>query len=306
MVKYIIKRIISCIVTMWVVATVTFLLMHAIPGGPFAKERKIPPDIQKQINAKYNLDKPLYWQYESYFKDLLHGDLGPSYRYLGRTVNDLIHDGFPVSAQLGLVAVAVALILGVPFGIISALKQGKWQDNFFMFLATIGITIPNFVLGTLLLYFLAYKLGWFPTLRWGTPAHFVLPAIALAATPTAYISRLTRSSLLDVIRQDYIRTAKAKGLPDSIVVYKHALKNAVIPVITYLGPLVSGILTGSFVIEKIFTIPGIGRQFVDSITNRDYTVIMGLTIFDSLLLVSFNLLVDVLYGLFDPRIKLDN
>ncbi|QCX33091.1 ABC transporter permease [Caloramator sp. E03] len=306
MLRYVVKRLVSCIVTMWVIATITFILMHAIPGGPFDKEKKIPPEIMKQIQARYNLDKPLWWQYQEYFKNLLKGDFGPSYRYIGRTVNDLIKDGFPISAQLGGVSVLVALLFGIPFGIISALNQGKWQDSFVMFLATIGITIPSFVLSTLLLYFLSFKLGLFPSMRWGTPRHFVLPAIALAATPTAFVSRLTRSSLLDVIRQDYIRTAKAKGIPDKIVVYKHALKNAILPVITYLGPLVAGILTGSFVVERIFSIPGMGRQFVESITNRDFTTILGLTIFDSFLLVVFNLLVDLLYVVFDPRIKLDN
>lgn len=306
MVNYIIKRIISCVITMWVIATITFLLMHAIPGGPFDKEKKIPPEIMKAIQARYNLDKPLWWQYQDYFKHLLKGDLGPSYRYIGRSVNDLIKDGFPISAQLGGASVLLAMALGIPFGIISALKQGKWQDNFVMFLSTLGITIPSFVLATLLLYFLSFRLGLFPSMRWGTPAHFVLPAIALAASPTAVIARLTRSSLLDVVRQDYIRTARAKGLSEKVVIYKHALKNAVIPVITYLGPTAGGVLTGSFVIERIFSIPGMGRQFVESITNRDYTTILGLTIFDSMLLVTIILVIDILYGFFDPRIKLDN
>lgn len=306
MLKYIIKRILSAIITVWVVITLTFILMHAIPGGPFSSEKNIPPEIEAQIQAQYNLDKPLWWQYGHYLKNLLKLDLGPSYKYKGRTVNDLIHDGFSTTAELGLVAVALALAVGMPLGITSALKQGKWQDNFIMFISVLGITIPSFVMATLLLYFFAFKLGWFPSLRWGTWKHFVLPAIALAGSPTALISRLTRSSLLDVIRQDYIRTARAKGNPERIVVYKHALKNAVIPVVTYIGPLIASITTGSFVIEKIFSIPGIGRQFVDSITNRDYTVILGFTIFYASLLVVCNLLVDIVYALIDPRINLDN
>lgn len=306
MLKYIIKRIFSSIITVWVIVTLTFILMHAIPGGPFASEKNIPPEVEAMINAKYNLDKPLVWQYGHYLGNLVKFDLGPSLKYKGRTVNDLINDGISTSAQLGLVAVMLALFLGVPLGITSALKQGKWQDNFVMFLSILGITIPSFVLATLLLYFFSFKLDWFPSLRWGTWKHFVLPAIALAGSPTALISRLTRSSLLDVIRQDYIRTSRAKGNPERVVVYKHALKNSIIPVLTYLGPLIASIMTGSFVIEKIFSIPGIGRQFVDSITNRDYTVILGFTVFYAVLLVTCNLLVDIVYVLADPRIKIDS
>ena len=306
MINYLIKRIVGSVITLWVVITITFLLMHAVPGGPFDREKPLPAEVKKQIEARYNLDKPLWWQYVNYGKNLLHLDLGPSFQYQGRTVNGMLADGFPTTAQLGLVSVALALILGIPFGVVAALKQGKWQDNFVMFLSTLGITIPSFVLATLLLYFFALKINIFPAMQWGTWKHFVLPSIALAASPTAMIARLTRSSLLDVVRQDYIRTARAKGVPENIVVFKHALKNALIPVVTYLGPLVSGILTGSFVIEKIFSIPGIGRQFVESINNRDFTVILGFTIFDAALLISFNLIVDMLYAVIDPRIKYDN
>lgn len=303
MYKYIIKRIIFSILTVWVVVTLTFMLMHAIPGGPFSSEKNISPEIQAQMEAKYNMDKPLWWQYGNYLGNLVKFDLGPSLKYQGRTVNDLIKDGFSITAELGLVSIALALVVGMTFGITSALKQGKWQDNFIMFLSILGITIPSFVLAPLLLYFFAFKLGWFPSLRWGTWQHFVLPAIALAGSPTALIARLTRSSLLDIIRQDYIRTARAKGNPERIVVYKHALKNALIPVVTYLGPLIASIVTGSFVIEKIFSIPGIGRQFIDSVTNRDYTAILGFTVFYASLLVLCNLLVDIVYALIDPRIK---
>lgn len=304
--RYIIKRVFSSILTIWVVITLTFILMHAIPGGPFASEQNIPPEIEAQIKAQYNLDKPLVWQYGNYIKNLLKLDLGPSYKYKGRTVNDLIKDGFAITTQLGLVAVVIALAAGIPLGITSALKQGKWQDNFIMIISMLGITIPSFVLATLLLYVFAFKLGWFPSLRWGTWKHFVLPAIALAGSPTAMISRLTRSSLLDVIRQDYIRTARAKGNAERIVVYKHALKNAIIPIVTYTGPMIAGVMTGSFVIEKLFSIPGLGRQFVDSITNRDYTVILGFTVFYAVILVTCNLLVDIVYALIDSRIKLDS
>lgn len=306
MIKYIIKRLVSCIITLWVVVTITFFLMRLMPGGPFDKEKPIPPEVKKQIEERYNLNKPLWWQYQDYLKKLVQGDLGPSFKYPGKTVNRIIKEGFPVSAQLGSAAVVLSLLIGVPFGVISARRQGKWQDNTVMFLATLGITIPSFVLATLLLYVFSLKLGWFPGMRWGTPMHYVLPAIALAGSPMAVISRLTRSSLLDVVRQDYIRTARAKGMPEGIVIYKHALKNALIPVLTYLGPMIAGILTGSFVIEKIFTIPGLGRQFVESIGNRDYTAILGVTIFYGAFLVICNLVVDILYAFVDPRIKLDN
>lgn len=305
MIKYIIKRIIASVISLWVVVTLTFLLIHAIPGGPFDYDRNLPDLIKKAIETRYNLDKPLWWQYKDYLQHLVKLDLGPSFSYEGMTVNKLIKDGFPVSAQLGISAIILALIIGLPFGMVSALRQGKWQDRGVMFLATLGITIPSFVLATLLLYFFTLKLRLFPPYSWGTAAHFVLPSIALAGSPTAMISRLTRSSLLEVIRQDYIRTARAKGLTERVVIYKHALKNAIIPVLTYLGPLIAGILTGSFVIERIFTIPGLGRQFVESITNRDYTAILGVTIFYASFLVICNLVVDILYGLVDPRIRFE-
>jgi len=303
MLNYLIKRIVGSVITLWVVVTITFLLMHSIPGGPFDREKPLLPEIKKQVEAVYHLDKPLWWQYLDYGKNLMHFNLGPSFQYQGRTVNDFIKEGFPITAQLGLVAIFLSLLLGIPFGIIAALRQGKWQDNAVMFLSTMGITIPSFVMATLLIYFFAFKIGVFPIYGWNSWKNVVLPAIALSATPVAMISRLTRSSLLDVIRQDYIRTARAKGVPETIVVYKHALKNALIPVITYLGPLISGILTGSFVIEKIFSIPGIGRQFVESISNRDFTTILGLTIFDATLLITLNFIVDILYAVIDPRIK---
>lgn len=306
MLSYIIKRSVGSVITLWVVVTITFLLMHAVPGGPFDREKPLPKEVKAQMEARYHLDKPLWWQYGDYMKNLVHFDLGPSFQYQGRTVNDLVRDGFPASAQLGLVSVCLALLFGIPFGIAAALRQGKWEDNFVMLLSTLGITIPNFVLATMLLFLFSLKLNLFPTMGWDSWKNFVLPAIALSASPTAMIARLTRSSLLDVIRQDYIRTARAKGVPESIVIVKHALKNSLIPVVTYLGPLVSGVLTGSFVIETIFSIPGIGRQFVQSISNRDYTVILGLTIFDAALLITFNFIVDLLYAVIDPRIKYSN
>lgn len=278
--------------------------MHAIPGGPFKKEKALPPAIQRNIEERYKLNDPLWKQYADYMKNLVRGDLGPSFKYLGRSVNDIIRDGFPVSAVLGAWAILFALVIGVPAGIISALNQNKWQDNLVMAIAIIGVSVPNFVIATLLMYVFAVKLRWLPVAMWGTPKHVILPMIALAGFPAAFFARLMRSSTLDVLSQDYIRTARAKGLSWYAVVVKHVVKNAILPVVTYLGPLVAGILTGSFVVENIFAIPGLGRYYVTSIYNRDYTTIMGVTIFYSAFLVVLNFLVDIAYGWIDPRIKL--
>jgi oligopeptide transport system permease protein len=293
------------VLTLWLVITATFILAHAIPGGPFDREKALPDEVRKNIEARYNLDKSLWWQYADYIKNLVKLDLGPSFQQRGITVNDIIGWGFPVSARLGGAAVLLALAVGVLLGVISALKQGKWQDNLTMFLSTLGVTIPAFVLATLFIYFFGQKLRLFPVYGWGEAKHYVMPAVALAGFSMAFIARLTRSSLLDVIRQDYIRTARAKGLPEIAVVYKHALKNAILPVVTYLGPLVAAVLTGSFVIERIFTIPGLGRSFVQSIGNRDYTLILGVTVFYSAFLIICNLVVHIIYAIIDPRIRLE-
>ena len=278
--------------------------MHAIPGGPFKKEKALPPAVQRNIEERYKLNDPLWKQYTDYLRNLVRGDLGPSFKYLGRSVNDIIRDGFPVSATLGAWAILFALVVGVPAGIISALNQNKWQDNVVMAIAIIGVSVPNFVIATLLMYVFAVKLQWLPVAMWGTPKHVILPMIALAGFPAAFFARLMRSSTLDVLSQDYIRTARAKGLSWYAVVVKHVVKNAILPVVTYLGPLIAGILTGSFVVENIFAIPGLGRYYVTSIYNRDYTTIMGVTIFYSAFLVLLNFLVDIAYGWIDPRIKL--
>ncbi|NLB89198.1 MAG: ABC transporter permease [Syntrophomonadaceae bacterium] len=304
MFQYIVKRLGASIVTIWVIVTITFLLMHAIPGDPLTREKELPDSIKEALMEKYHLNEPLSKQYIIYLEGLLQGDLGPSMKYPGENVQDLIKKGFPVSLELGLVAIALMLAVGVPAGIISALRQNKWQDRFAMFLATLGVAVPNFVIATLLMYILGVKFNILPTSRWVSWQSAIMPSIALAAYPTAYIARLIRSSLLDVIGQDYIRTARAKGLPERVVVYKHALKNALIPLITYMGPLTAGILTGSFVVEKIFAIPGLGQHFVMSIGNRDYTTILGVTVFYATFLVIMNLIVDLVYGLVDPRIKI--
>lgn len=305
MITYIVKRLAASIVTLWVVVTVTFFLIHALPGGPFDGEKALPPQVKANLEAKFGLDKPLSTQYTMFLNNLLHGDLGPSVKYEGRTVNDIIGYSFPASAKLGAISVVVSVLVGVYLGVVAALNQGKWQDRLMMLIATLGITVPSFVLATSLIFLFAVKLGWFPAVGFDGPINYVMPVIALSGYSISYVTRLTRSSLLDVVRQDYIRTAKAKGLSRNVVIYKHALRNALIPIVTYIGPLTAGILTGSFVIEKIFAIPGLGREFVTSINNRDYMVIMGLTIFNSALLIMANFLVDLLYAVIDPRVKLE-
>lgn len=303
MLRFISRRAMSMIIALWIITTATFFLMHAVPGGPFAREKRLPENILKNIEARYKLDQPVYVQYWDYLQHLVKGDLGPSFKYENRTVNQIINEGFPVSAGLGAVAIAMALVVSVPAGVISALRHNGWQDSTAMFLSILGIAVPNYVVAALLMYVLAYKLAWFPAALWGTPKHVVLPAIALAARPCAYLARLVRSSMLEVLNQDFVRTAKAKGLPGFLVVYKHAMKNALIPVITYLGPEIAAVFTGSFVIERIFAIPGIGREYVTSIYNRDYTVIMGMTVFYAILLLGINLVIDVVYAFLDPRIQ---
>lgn len=306
MLKYILKRLVSSIITIWVVITATFFLMHAVPGGPFDGGKVLPPAIKANLEAKFGLDKSLGQQYAMYLKDLIHGDLGPSMMYEGRTVNDMIAYSFPASAKLGFTAVGISVIFGLIMGIIAALKQGKWQDNLCMIISTIGVTIPSFVMATIFIYFFAVKLGWFPAVGFDGPQYMVLPALALSGYSTAFISRLVRSSLLEVVRQDYIRVAKAKGLSKGKVVVKHALRNSLIPLVTYLGPLLASVLSGSFIIESLFGVPGLGKEFVQSIGNRDYSTTLGVTIFFCTLLIVANFIVDILYVVIDPRIKLEN
>lgn len=306
MVKYSLKRIISMLITLFLVATITFGLMRSIPGSPFTSERNLTPEIEKALNEKYNLDAPLYKQYLSYMKGLAKGDLGVSYKKKGVTVNEIIAQTFPASAKIGLLAVVLILIIGIPLGILSALKQNSAVDYVIMIIATIGVTIPSFVLGAFIMYIFGEKLAWIPAGGLEEWKGYIGPVIALAGFSVAYVTRLTRSSMLEVLRQDYIRTARANGLSVFRVIGKHALKNALIPVVTYVGPMVASILTGSFVVEKIFAIPGMGKYFVESVTNRDYTIIMGVTIFYAAIYVLMVFLVDVIYGLIDPRIKFKN
>lgn len=304
MFKFVLNRVLSTALALFFIVSITFLLMHSIPGGPFDKEKKLPQSIINNLNKKYHLDDPLYKQFGDYWKNVLHGELGPSFKYESETVNSIIKAGFPVSAKLGALAAVIALVFGLTLGSIAALRQGAWQDYLAMILATVGISVPSFVLAPLLMYFLGVKLHILPVAMWGTWEQAVMPAIALAMLPLATIARFMRASMLDVLNQDYIKTAKSKGLNERVILYRHAIRNAIMPVITYLGPMIAAVFTGSFIIENIFVIPGLGKWFVLSISNRDYTVILGVTIFYSLFLLIMNLIVDILYAFIDPRIKL--
>ncbi len=306
LIKYILKRLGMSVVTLFVVITATFFLMKLMPGGPFDSEKPLPPEIKANLEAKYGLDKPLHEQYAMYLGDLLKGDLGPSMKYKGRDVQEIIGYSFPTSAKLGTSVVIVSVLFGVFLGIIAALNHGKWPDSVCMILATLGVTVPGFVIATLLMYVFGVKLGILPITGLNDWKSYILPTIALGGYSIAFISRLSRSKLVEVMKSDYIRTAKAKGVNRNNIIMKHALRNTLIPIVTYLGPLVAGILTGSFVIEKIFAIPGLGREFVNTISNRDYTAVLGVTIFYSALIITCNLIVDILYVVIDPRIKLEN
>lgn len=303
MFKYILKRIVSIIVTLLIVCSLTFFMMKVIPGGPFTGERNLPDNVLEALNEKYHLNDPIMKQYTDYMKGVFTFHMGPSFKKVGINVEDIIRESFPVSARLGGVSIAIILLVGVPLGILAALKRGRWPDYLVTVFATLGIAVPTFVIGSVMLYVFGAKLGWIPTYGFDTWKHYIGPSIALAAFSMAFVMRLTRSSMLDVMGQDYIRTAKAKGLPRHKVIFKHALKNALIPVVTYVGPMTAGIMSGSFVIEKIFAIPGMGKFYVEAINNRDYTVIMGTTFFYALLAATMILVVDIVYAILDPRIK---
>ena len=304
MVKYAIKRIAMGLLSLFIVATLTFFLMQAVPGGPFMSEKAISAQAMAALEAKYGLDQPVLVQYKNYLVNALHGDFGPSLKQRGRDVSDIIATKFPVSARLGGAAVVVALVVGIPMGCLAAYHRGKWADNLIIFFATCGIAVPSFVTSSVLIYTFGSKLKLLPTIGLDSPASYIMPVTALAFYPTAYIARLMRSSLLDVMGQDYMRTARAKGVSGFKTLFKHALRNAILPVVTYVGPMLAGLLVGSFVVEKIFTIPGLGREFVSAITNRDYMMIMGTTIFLAALVIAINVVVDILYKIIDPRIKL--
>ena len=302
--KYIVKRVFLAIFTLWIVATITFSLMFMVPGGPFLAEKSPSPATLEALNKRYGLDQPKIVQYKNYMVNLLHGQMGESIKQRGKTVQDIISTGFKVSARIGGISILLAVAIGIPLGCIAALNRGKWLDSLIIVISTCGIAVPSFVVSTVLMVIFSIKLDLLPTYGLTTWKHYIMPVAALSFYPTSYISRLMRSSMLEVLGQDYMRTARAKGLSQGKSLFKHALRNAVLPVVTYLGPLVAYTLTGSLVVERIFTIPGIGEAFITSITGRDYTMIMGTTIFLAGLVIFMNLVVDIAYKIIDPRIQL--
>ncbi len=302
--KYIFKRAIMSLLTAFLVATMTFFVMNMVPGGPFLAEKAVTPQAQAAMEAKYGLDKPLIEQYCTYMTGLLHGDLGISIKKRGRTVAQIIGVKFPVSARIGGLALILAVLTGVPLGAVAAFNRGKFLDNLIVVLSTAGIAIPSFLSSTLLVYVFTTKLHLLPSLGLKDVRSYVMPVIALALYPSFYMARLMRSSMLDVMGQDYMRTARAKGVTTFKSIFKHALRNAILPVITYLGPLLASLMTGSFIVEKIFNIPGLGSEFVSCITSRDYPMIMGTTIFLAVFVIIMNFFVDIAYAFVDPRIKL--
>jgi len=304
LIGYTLKRLAWGIPVLWLVATATFVLMHVIPGGPFDQEKSLPPEIRANVDSKYHLDRPVLTQYVFYLGDLLRGDFGPSYKYLGRNVNDMIRETFPVSMQLGLWAVLISILLGVGAGILAAARPLSWMDHAAMFLATAGISVPSFVIGTFLILIFSYRLHLFPAALWEGWRYSVLPAVTLALLPAAYIARLTRSSMLEVLNKDFIRTVRAKGFGERRVLFKHALKNSITPVVSFLGPLTATLVTGSFVVEFIFSVPGMGRYFITAVTNRDYPLIMGVTLIYAVLIVAANIVVDLVYIWLDPRMRI--
>lgn len=304
--RYILKRFILMMVTLFIIITATFFLMRAIPGGPFSFDRVLPPNVEKALNAKYNLDQPILTQYFNYLGGILRFDFGPSFVYFGQTINEMIQVGWPPSAIIGAGATFLIVALGIPLGIISALKRNTIVDRSIMVVSTVGIIVPSFVLATFLLYFLAVRNNWLPTFGNDSWQGYILPVVCLAIGSLCGTTRLMRSSMLDVLSQDYIRTAKSKGLTPGRILRVHVMRNSLIPVVTSLGMTFAALLTGTFVIEKIFAIPGLGGYFVNSISNRDYTTVMGLTILSSSIMVVAAFLIDLLYVLIDPRIKLYN
>ena len=315
--KFLVKRIAMGLVTLWLVITITFFLIHMLPGDPFQSEKAIPPKVKENLMAKYHLDRPLGEQYVEYLKNIAKGDLGSSMKVRGRTVNDVINQSFLTSADLGARSIIFALVLGIPLGIIAALKRGKYQDRLAMIVAIIGISVPSFVLaGLMQKHFVDIHNGFlidngflpeFFRIRlsgWDSPEKKILPVVALGLYTVALIARLLRDKMIEVMGQDYIRLAVAKGVKPKNIVFKHALRNAILPIITIMGPTIAAVLTGSFVIEKMFSIPGLGKYFVDSINDRDYTMVLGVTVFYAIFLIIMMILVDIIYVLVDPKIKL--
>ena len=305
MLRFITSRFLQSLLALFLVITATFFMVRFVPGGPFTAEKAVTPEILRNLEAHYGLDKPLGRQYLDYLSSLARGDLGPSFKYPNRTVNEIIFDKVPVSAELGSISLAVALVLGIGLGTLAAIRRNTWIDYVASSFGMIGISIPTFVVGPLLVLALAIHLGWFNASGWYGPADRVLPALVLGIAYAAPISRLTRGGLLEVLNQDFIRTARAKGASEFRVVTRHALRGGLLPVVSFLGPAVAGILTGSFVIETIFQIPGIGREFVNSAFNRDYTLVLGTVILYAVLIMALNLAVDIAQAWMNPKVRLE-
>jgi oligopeptide transport system permease protein len=304
MVVYVAKRLFEAALTLLVIATVTFLLLRTIPGGPFDSDKVLPPQVKANIEAKYNLNEPLYVQYFIYLGDLLKGDLGESYKYLGRSVTDMVVETLPPSFELGAYSLILAYLIGIPLGVIAASRHNSWMDNAAMFVSISGVSLPAFLVAPILILIFSFGLNWLPPAFWDGPAYYILPVITLGIRPAGVIARLVRASVLEVIRSDYIRTAKAKGLTEGKILFKHVLRNSLVSMVSYSGPLIAAVLSGAFVIEVIFAIPGMGRHLVQSVTNRDYPLILGTTLVFAVMLVICNLIADLVNSALDPRIKL--
>ena len=305
MFRFVVRRLLQTIPVLYVIITATFFMVRFVPGGPFTGEKAIPPEILRNIEAHYGLNQPLWKQYTSYLGQIVRGDLGPSFKYPNRTVNEIISDKRPVSLELGGLALLVALIIGLTLGVLAAVRRNSWLDYLASSVGLLGICVPTFVLGPLLVLFFAIHLGWFSASGWDTPADRVLPVLTLGFVYAAYVMRLTRGGMLEVLNQDFIRTARAKGASELRIIFRHALRGGLLPVIAFLGPGIAGILTGSFVIETIFQIPGLGREFVNSAFNRDYTLVLGTVILYATLIVLLNLVVDVVQVWLNPRLKFE-
>lgn len=303
MIQYLTRRILWIVPVLFTVSIITFFLMHSVPGGPWDREKRLPASVQARLNAEYGLDQPLVVQYVNWATDFVTGDFGPSYRFTDRRVNDIVADGLGTTVQLGLMAFGLAIIVGIPLGILAALGHNRWPDYLSTSISIIGISTPSFVLGILLSVVFAVNLGWFPTGRWNGPEYWVLPTVALAGFPIAVIARYTRASMLEVTRKDYIRTAHSKGLANQSVVSRHMIRNALIPVVTILGPTLAFLVTGSFIVERVFSIPGIGQFYLNSIATRDYSLLMAMTMLYAFAVAFLNVVVDVLYAYIDPRIR---
>lgn len=308
---FVIRKFVEALVTLFVIATLTFVALRALPGGPFDSEKALPPEIKANIEARYGLNDPMHVQYVRYISGLVHGDWGESYKYVGRSVSDIIAETLPVSMQLGFLSLLMALAVGVPLGVLAASRHNSWVDTTAMLVAISGVALPSFIVGPVLVMIFSFGIpfsflhGFLPPALWESWEYMILPVVTLGIRPAAILARMTRGAVLEAIRQDYVRTARAKGVAERNVLFSHVLRNSLIPVLTITGPLVAGLLSGSFIIEVIFAVPGIGKHLVASVTNRDYPLVLGLTLLYSAMLVVANLVVDILYSVVDPRIRVE-